>query len=163
MRKGLLAAIALITLVALLGCTEAGAAKGWTTDFRLAVKAAQKTGRYLLLDFSGSDWCGWCVRLDREVFSKKEFKDFSEKNLVCVTLDFPRRKPQARKLRAQNQMLKNKYGVRGFPTVIILSPKGELAGRTGYRPGGPKPYVGHLKALIDAHKAKVSQDEKKTQ
>ena len=158
MRTGLVAAV--VIGIAAVGCLRAEAAKGWKTDFRKAAKEAKESGKYMLLDFSGSDWCGWCVRLDQEVFSKQEFKAYATKNLVCVLLDFPRRKPQSKELKRQNQALMKKHGVRGFPTIIILSPTGQLVARTGYRPGGPGKYVEHLKAVIEPHKAKVKKTAK---
>lgn len=129
-------------------------AADWETDFAKAAGEAQKEGRYMLLDFSGSDWCGWCIKLDKEVFSKPAFKAFAKDNLVCVLLDFPRQKHQSKKIKDQNAGLQQKYGIRGFPTVIVLSPEGELVGTTGYQEGGPKPYVESLKAMIDGHKSK---------
>jgi thioredoxin-related protein len=159
MRTGFIAAM-VIGIVAVL-CLRAEAADGWKTDFQKAAKEAKESGKYMLLDFSGSDWCGWCIRLDQEVFSKKEFKEYAEENLVRVLLDFPRRKPQGKELKQQNRALMKKYGVRGFPTIIVLSPTGQLVGRTGYRAGGPEKYVEHLKGIIEAHKAKVKEAEKK--
>ena len=136
------------------------AAPEWQTDFKKASEAAKESGKYMLLNFSGSDWCGWCIKLDNEVFSKAEFKTYAAQDLVLVMLDFPRRKPQSDELKKQNRELMEKYGVRGFPTIIVLSPTGELAGQTGYRPGGPEKYVEHLKGIIDAHKAKVQEAQK---
>jgi len=124
------------------------AAASWETDYAQAATNANKAGKYMLLDFSGSDWCGWCMKLDKEVFKQAEFKNFAQTNLVCVLVDFPRQKAQSKKLREQNAALAKKYGIRGYPTVLLLSPSGELVGRTGYREGGPKPYVEHLQAMI---------------
>jgi len=124
----------------------------WETDFEKAADAAKASHRYMLLDFSGSDWCGWCVRLDEEVFSRKDFKDYAKENLVCVLLDFPRRKSLKKSLKEQNQQLAAKYGIRGYPSVVILSPEGDKVGRTGYRKGGAEEYVGHLKSIIDPHR-----------
>ena len=109
---------------------------GWETDFAKASTNALKSGSYMLLDFSGSDWCGWCMKLDKEVFSKGEFKSFAKTNMVCVLVDFPREKHQNKKVKDQNAELAKKYGIKGYPTVIILSPRGDLVGRTGYQEGG---------------------------
>lgn len=132
-------------------------AKDWETDFEKASAQAKESGRYMLLDFSGSDWCGWCIKLDKEVFSKKAFKDYAKENLVSVLLDFPRKAPQSSKLKKQNEALMQKYGIRGFPSVIVLSPTGELVGKTGYREGGPEAYVDHLKQMIEEHKKKSAK------
>ena len=129
-------------------------ADNWENDFSKALEKAAKSGNYMLLDFSGSDWCGWCMKLDKEVFKKSEFKTFAKNNLVCVLIDFPQQKPQTKKEREQNEALASKYGVRGFPTVLILSPKGELVARTGYMEGGAKKYVAYLREIIEKHKNK---------
>jgi len=129
-------------------------AKDWETDFKKASATAKESGKYMLLDFTGSDWCGWCIKLDAEVFSKSSFKSYARGNLVRVMLDFPRSKRMSKKLKTQNAELASKFGVRGYPTVIILSPEGDLVGKTGYKEGGPKKYVEHLTAMIDKHKAK---------
>ncbi len=149
MKKTMLLGLLTAWLVTLGAQAEANT---WETDFAKATTNASKAGSYLLLDFSGSDWCGWCMKLEKEVFSKAEFKAYAKTNLVCVLLDFPRQKSQSKKLKDQNAELAKKYGIRGYPTVLILSPDGELVGRTGYQEGGPKAYVEHLKQMIDKDK-----------
>ncbi len=129
-------------------------AKGMDTDFKKALSDARASGKYIMLDFSGSDWCGWCIKLEKEVFSKDAFKDFAEKNLVCVLVDFPRKNKQTRDLKQQNRDLATKYGIRGYPTIIILSPDGELVGKSGYLRGGSRKYVLHLNEIIERHRAK---------
>jgi protein disulfide-isomerase len=124
------------------------AGEAWQTDFEAAQAEAAKTGKPMLLDFTGSDWCGWCIKLDKEVFSKKAFKDYAESELVLVEVDFPRGKKQSDALKAQNEALAEKYGIRGFPTIVLLSPEGKLIGKTGYRPGGAEAYVEHLKEAL---------------
>ena len=130
-------------------CTvTAQAAVHWETDFEKAQKLADESGKVMLLDFTGSDWCGWCIRLKDEVFSQKSFQSYAEENLVLVQIDFPRKKGQSKQLKDQNRTLKAKYGIRGFPTVILLSSKGDYMQQTGYKAGGPEAYVAHLKELI---------------
>jgi len=102
----------------------------------------------MLLDFTGSDWCGWCIKLKKEVFTKAAFKKYADAELVLVELDFPRNKPQSQEIKEQNEALAKKYGIRGFPTIVLLSPEGELVGKTGYRRGGAEAYVKHLEELI---------------
>jgi len=146
------------SLIVLIGCGHvvSSADDLWQTDMEKAAATAKASGRYMLLDFTGSDWCGWCMKLDAEVFSQKAFREYAEKNLVCVKIDFPRRISLPEDLKKQNDALLSKYAVRGFPTIIILSPSGETVGRTGYQPGGADSYVRHLKSIIDAHRAKSS-------
>ena len=129
-------------------------AENWNEDFEKASSEAKTSGKYLLLNFSGSDWCPWCMKLEREVFSHEAFKTFAKENLVYVSIDFPRKKYQSKKRKEENQKLMEKFKVRGLPTIIILSPDGELLGTTGYRSGGAERYVDHLKETINKHKMK---------
>ncbi|MDJ0839427.1 MAG: thioredoxin family protein [Acidobacteriota bacterium] len=127
------------------GLTASAADSGWITDMDEAQKVAQEDNKYILVNFTGSDWCGWCKRLDREVFSKKEFADFADNNLVLLKLDFPKFKKLPEGQRESNEALARKYRVRGFPTILLLDKYGERVMETGYRPGGPGAYVTYLK------------------
>ena len=120
----------------------------WVTDFEQAKKLAAERKAPILANFSGSDWCGWCIRLEKEVFSTPEFKQFAATNLVAFLADFPRRTPQSESLAKQNKALAAKYGVQGFPTVLLLDKDGKVLATTGYRPGGAEKYVAHLRQLI---------------
>jgi protein disulfide-isomerase len=131
-----------------LQAVTAVAGEGWLTDFEQAKKLAAEREVPILADFSGSDWCGWCIRLDREVFSKKEFKQFAQSNVVLFLADFPSGKKQSREVIAQNKRLQQKYRIRGYPTVLLLDAQGEVLASTGYQPGGAESYVKHIKALI---------------
>ena len=126
----------------------ASADETWMTDFNAALAKAKAEKKPLLVDFTGSDWCGWCIKLDKEVFSKDAFKTFANTELVLVEIDFPNRKKQSKALKAQNKELAKKYGIRGFPTILLFSPDGEVIGKTGYQAGGPEAYVKHLRELL---------------
>lgn len=130
------------------------AASEWETDFSKAAANAKKAGLYMLLDFSGSDWCGWCMKLEKEVFSKAEFKKYAREYLVCVLVDFPKQKKLNKKLSDQNSELAQKYDIKGYPSIIILAPDGSLVDQTGYQEGGAQKYVDYLKKTIDMHKQK---------
>ena len=127
------------------------ATEDWETDYAKAAQAAKAEGKYMVLNFSGSDWCGWCIRLDKEVFAKDAFKTYASEKLVPVLLDFPRRKKLSTALTTQNNKLRVKYGIRGYPSIIVLDPDGKLVGRTGYKAGGPEAYVKHLDDIIAKH------------
>ena len=120
----------------------------WTENFEEAKATAAKTHRPMLLNFTGSDWCGWCIRLDKEVFGTQTFAEYAKANLVLVKLDFPRRRKLPTAVRLQNKSLAERYRVRGYPTIILLSPDGRKLAETGYRRGGPDAYVAHLKELL---------------
>jgi len=117
-------------------------------DAATALKLAAEQKKPILADFAGSDWCGWCIKLDKEVFSQKFFKDYAAENFVLLLVDFPSQKKLSDAQTEQNESLARKYGVRGFPTVVLLDANGKELDRTGYRRGGPKAYVTHLKDLI---------------
>ena len=116
----------------------------WQTDFKAAQAKAKGEKKYLLVDFTGSDWCGWCIKLHNEVFDKESFKTVAPKQFVLVELDFPQQKKQADELKKQNKELYEKYNIEGFPTVLVMDPEGQVIARTGYREGGPEKYLEQL-------------------
>lgn len=120
----------------------------WLTDYDQAMTVAKESDLPVLINFSGSDWCIWCQKLEEEVFDREEFKAYAEENLVLLNLDFPRKSTQSEEVQAANQALAERFGIRGFPTVILLNSKGEIIGQTGYQEGGPKLYIDHLKQMI---------------
>ncbi len=125
------------------------AAPKWYTDLDEAKAVAVKENKPLLVDFTGSDWCGYCIKLHAEVFDKPEFEAFA-KNYVLVELDFPSKKPQPAEEKAKNKATQAKFAVSGFPTVLLIDAKsGEAYGRqSGYGPGtGPKAYLEKLSAF----------------
>jgi protein disulfide-isomerase len=120
----------------------------WLTNYEEAKKSAAARKLPILLLFTGSDWCPWCMKLDAEVFSKDAFKAYADKAFVLFKADFPRRKMQSPGLTKQNEELARQYGVDGFPTVLVLSTGGEVIAQTGYREGGAEGYVEYLKQLL---------------
>jgi thioredoxin-related protein len=117
-------------------------AGGWGDDYKAALAAAAKDNRNVLLDFTGSDWCGWCIRLKRETFDNLEFKAYAAKNLELVEIDFPQGKSLSPEVRKQNDALQQQYNVQGFPTLVLLSPDGKvIKQQSGYIPGGPKGFI----------------------
>jgi len=127
---------------------EMVAAGLWLRDFEAAKKAAGEKKRPILVDFSGSDWCGWCMKLDKEVLSQKAFKDYAKDNLVLFVADFPQKKKLPEMETKQNEKLAKTYKVRGFPTVLLLDAEGKTLAETGYKPGGAEKYVAHIKELL---------------
>ena len=123
----------------LIGLTSgAFAASGWETDYDKALAKAKAENKHVLLDFSGSDWCGPCIDLRKRVFSSKEFTAYAAKNLVLVEIDYPQRKKQSAELKKQNEELGHQYGIdeKGFPTIVLLDPAGKVIREfTGYDGG----------------------------
>ena len=121
---------------------------GWLTSLEAAKTEAVKRQVPILVDFSGSDWCGWCIKLDKEVFSKEEFKAYAKTDLVLLLVDFPRKSKLPEDIKKQNDLLAEKFDVQGFPTVLLLNGQGKELARTGYMPGGAEAYVKHVKSLV---------------
>ncbi len=131
------------------GDTAAGkTGLAWSSDFAAAQAEARTLRRPILAYFSGSDWCGWCARLEREVFSRPAFRAYAASNLVLFVADFPQHRPLPPKVRAQNERLARQYAIEGFPTILLLDAEGKVLARTGYRPGGAEAYTDHLRLLM---------------
>jgi thioredoxin-related protein len=124
----------------------------WQTDFAAAKAKAKAENKLMLVDFTGSDWCGWCKKLVAEVFSKDAFKTEAPKEFVLVELDYPTpAKKQSDELKKQNRELLAKYKVQGYPTILVMDADGKVVAKTGYRQGGPEEYVKHLAAFLVAY------------
>ena len=104
----------------------------WLTDAKKAQEQAKAEKKLVMLDFTGSDWCGWGIKLHNEVFSKSEFADYAKKNLVLVEVDFPRRKKLSAEQEKANFALQDKYKVEAYPTIIVLNGDGKQLGQLGY-------------------------------
>jgi thioredoxin-related protein len=122
--------------------------EGWTHDFAAAKKQAADEKKDLLMDFTGSDWCGWCIKLNDEVFKHEPFKAGVKDKFVLVELDYPQDKSKlTEETIKQNEELQEKYAIQGFPTILLCDASGKPFARTGYEPGGPEKYVAHLDEL----------------
>lgn len=117
----------------------------WKTDFEEASQQAKKENKVMVLNFTGSDWCGWCIKMKDETLNLEAFKEYAKKNLVLVEVDFPHEKKLPAEQVAANKKLKDKYNIRGYPTFLILSPEGKEIGRqVGYLPGGPEAFIAKI-------------------
>lgn len=125
---------------------EAEPKKGWSDNYASSLAQAKEEQKLVLLDFTGSDWCGWCMKLDDEVFSKGPFKSFAKKSLVLVELDYPHGKTQTEEVKKQNTELKAKFGISGYPTLILVDTEGKEVTR----------WVGYKKDLLDELKEKAA-------
>ncbi|MEP2775227.1 MAG: thioredoxin family protein [Luteolibacter sp.] len=129
--------------------------EGWTSDFEAAKKQAAEENKNLLIDFTGSDWCGWCIRLKEEVFDKDEFKEGVKDKFVLVEIDFPQDDSKlSAETKAQNEKLGEAYAVAGYPTIMLTDAAGKPFAQTGYQEGGPKAYVDHLDELTVGQKTR---------
>ena len=130
----------------------------WHTDLVKAIEISTKEKKPLMLFFTGSDWCGWCIRLQNEVFKMPEFIEWANDNVVLVDIDFPNNKSkQSTELQQQNNLLQQQFSVQGYPTIHFVRPdkidgKTSLTklGNTGYRAGGPAAWISEANTYIQA-------------
>ncbi|MCL1827676.1 MAG: thioredoxin family protein [Candidatus Cloacimonetes bacterium] len=141
--------IAMIVLLASISCKATKSEGNWTEDYTAAVQKAKDTDKTILINFTGSDWCGWCMKLSKEVFTQPEFQEYATGNLILFKADFPNKIKQTEQLKTQNQALAKKYNIEGFPTILLLDKDEQVLGQTGYQYGGAKSYVQHLKGFIE--------------
>jgi protein disulfide-isomerase len=141
----------LITITSMVALSVASLAgeSAWLHDFEAAKKQAKEENKVIFINFTGSDWCGWCIKLEKEVFSKKEFQEFAKDKLVLMEVDFPDKKKQSAEMKAQNKKLDKEFKIEGYPTLFLLDSEGKkLTDDIGYREGGAQAYVDNLKALM---------------
>ena len=139
--------LALLLTLAFTASAFAGG-EGWSDDYAKALAQAKAEKKLVLVDFTGSDWCGWCIKMNDEVFSKPAFKDYAAKNLVLVELDYPHKKQLSDEVKAQNDKLKQQFDVHGFPTLLVVDGDGkEVSKMVGYQKGGPEEFTKKLEAL----------------
>jgi thioredoxin-related protein len=127
--------------------STAGAKLGWKTDLKAAQDLARSQNKYVLMDFTGSDWCPYCMMLQQQVFSTPEFKAYAAKHLVLMKVDFPKTTQLPAEQQAANDALAEQYNIEAFPTIVVLAPDGTVAGELGYEPDGPAAFLDSLRQL----------------
>ena len=126
---------------------EPGGAAVWHDSFEAAKTASASSGKPILADFTGSDWCHWCIKLKEDVFETDEFQQWASQNVTLLELDYPRKTPQSPAIKKQNAELSKKYNVRGYPTVLFLNSDGEVLGKLGYEKN-PKAWISSAQAIL---------------
>ena len=140
--------LALLFTLAFIASPLLASDEAWKTDLPKAMEQAKTEKKMVLLDFTGSDWCPPCKNLHSKVLTSAEFSKFAKDNLVLVEVDFPRGKPQAPELKSANQALGKQYGIKGYPTIIVLDADGkELFRKVGYGGTPAADYVAELAKL----------------
>ncbi|MEZ5164046.1 MAG: thioredoxin family protein [Fimbriimonadaceae bacterium] len=136
-------------LIAFLYIADQNSGPAWQTNYSEAVKEAKATNKPMLVNFTGSDWCGWCIRLKKEVFTKRDFRKWAAENVVLVELDYPQQTPQSDAIKKQNKALAEKYRIESFPTILFINGKEEVIGQSGYlRDPGPKAWTKYADSMI---------------
>ena len=146
--------IAFLTLITM--SLQAQEELTWHTDLTKATDISIKENKPLFLFFTGSDWCGWCIRLQKEVFKTPGFVKWAKENVVLVELDFPRKNEQTEAVKIQNAQLQQQLQVRGYPTVWFVSSAKTTDGKvnlnalgsTGYVAGGPEIWIDGANQII---------------
>jgi protein disulfide-isomerase len=147
----------LIALLFILGSYTVNALElVWSNNLRNSVEVSKKTKKPLMLFFTGSDWCGWCIRLQKEVFLTETFTKWAKENVILVELDFPKSKTQTDAIKQQNNQLQQTFAVQGYPTVFFVNAKKtekdkydlSSLGKTGYVAGGPVKWIEGANAMI---------------
>ena len=151
-------ALLILTLALVFPEPAAQAGEGWLDDFEKARLQAREQHKDLLLEFTGSDWCGPCIRLHKEVMGEAEFQSAAQKSYVLLVVDLPRGADViSAKTKAQNEKLHKIYAVNSWPTIFLADAEGRPYARTkDYRPGGPSLYLEHL-ATLQANKSARDQ------
>ena len=144
--------LTIIVFVLSISLSAFAVGKGWMTNLESAMALSEETGKPILLEFSGSNWCSPCIQLNKNVFSKKTFLDFAKKNLILVLMDFPRPSNLSSKQKKYNNSVAAKYKIKFFPTVFLLDSKGKIIVKVNQR-GDVKNYISFLKNKIPAKKA----------
>jgi thioredoxin-related protein len=137
-------AFLLLGIVICAGQTARSQSLEWMTDAEAAQAKAKAENKLVLLDFTGSDWCKWCIKLKREVFDQPEFAQYAQSKLVTVVVDFPENHTLPQLQQHANRALKHTYNVGSYPTIILLDGDGKVVGRTGYVSGGPAAFIEKL-------------------
>ena len=120
----------------------------WFVDFDTALAESKRLNRPILINFTGSDWCVWCHKLESEVFEQPEFVDYASKSLILFMADFPRNKELPEEVIKQNRGLLQKYEIKGFPTILLIDSNEAVLGTTGYREIGVRQYINHLNEFL---------------
>lgn len=123
----------------------------WLTDYTQALEVAKKEHKPVILLFTGSDWCTWCKKLEREVLQQNEFASMCANEFIFVKVDFPHNPRLPSEVEREHRGLKNRYGVRGLPKMVMLNEKQEQIAYVGYRRGGPKAFAEHLLETLAIH------------
>jgi thioredoxin-related protein len=144
-----------ILFIALLGFVGLGSGD-WQNDFEKAKQTAQTEHKYILLNFSGSDWCGPCIRMRKEILDADVFDQYAKSHLVLVNADFPRLKKHAlpTDMQKKNDQLADQYNKQGvFPLTILLNSEGKvLKSWEGLPPVSADDFTKQVQSVVDEGK-----------
>lgn len=142
----------LMVITVMLLTAHGVSAQDWVLDFDKAQELAQTEDKTIVLVFSGSDWCGPCIKLERSIWTTDEFNAYAKGNYVMARADFPRRNANALSevQQEKNNKLAEMYNPKGyFPLVVILDKNLTVLGKTGYKKMTPAEYVEHINSFVE--------------
>jgi len=140
--------LSLVAVGLLIGFAQTFGAEAWLTDFKEAKAKAGQLNRPIVALFTGSDWCPPCMRLHKEVITKSEFLDYAAKNVVLLEVDFPMKKKQSEEQKKANHELEEKYGVEGYPTMVVIQPSGKESGKVDFAGEDAKEFIAKLDKTV---------------
>ena len=137
-----------VTALFLIPILGHSAAPAWSNDLVKAQAQARTEGKAVLINFTGSDWCGWCMKLRKDVFLKPDFAAYAQTNLVLVEIDFPKRKTLPPEVQKANQRLEQQFQVQGFPTLVLLDRNGTRLSNVNYANGGTRTFLAEVEKIL---------------
>lgn len=138
------------TLIAAGALMHSALGSEWLTDVSAAKEKAAKENKAIMMDFTGSDWCGYCIKLKKAVFDTPEFEKFAAEKLVLVEVDFPSKKKQPAELKKANEKLRDQYKIEGYPTLQFIDAKGKVLGQiVGYEGEKPKEWIQKAEQIVN--------------
>ena len=121
----------------------------WTDDIDGAFKAAAASGKPVFIDFTGSDWCGWCKLADKNIFSTPAWAEFADE-VVCLKVDFPRNgRPDVMTMERREQLAKA-FGVEGFPTLVLASADRKMLAQFSAGRKGAAEFISEVRKALPA-------------
>lgn len=120
----------------------------WQSNYDEALEKSKNEKKLMFVFFTGSDWCGWCMKLDREILSRNEMVEYLNKNFILYKADFPKKNKPPKAVEEKNRALSRKYGIRGYPTIVITDETGKQIGTAGYMRGGSPAMIKHLDQFL---------------
>lgn len=135
--------------------------EGWLVNLEKAYDLSKKTGKPILANFTGSDWCGWCKRLDRSVFHTSEFKKWAKEHVILLELDYPRRTKLPADIQKQNRNLQSAFKIRGYPTIWVFDLEKDNEGKFSIEAYGKTGYAKTSKIFTDSIDKMIANRKKK--
>lgn len=144
--------LGLVVVILLIGRMKGEDCSMESAEYDAALVQAREEGKYLFIAFTGSEWCDWCIKFNKEVAASPVFQNFARSNLVMMVLDLPSKPCDTDEGCRKQKQFARCFNVDSYPTMFLINPDGAIIAKTGYKDGGAEAYVEHLKELIGSSK-----------